>query len=95
MKALIASSFLFLFLLTLGPPLPFELSGFSILEIHGDVYVIGGWTDVGIGFAGRQSAIYQLTCSSGLCSWTTLKQQLKVPRYNTVAIPVPESFCTT
>ena len=58
-----------------------------MLEIHGDAYIFGG--DDG----GYDSAIYKLTCSSGICSWSTLNQELKVGRYYTVAIPVPDTFC--
>ena len=88
MKALFFISF---FLLTIGPPLPKAIYEFSMLEMHGDVYVIGGmdWNDFFY-----QSSIYQLSCSSGLCSWTTLNQQLKVARAWPVAIPVQDNFCT-
>ena len=78
------------FLLTLGPPLPKQLSGFSMLEIHGDAYIFGGY-DAGYNY---NSAIYKLTCSSGICSWSTLNQELKVARFRTVAIRVPDNFCT-
>ena len=76
------------FLLTLGPPLPKALNGVSIVEIQGDAFSFGGYD------GGSNSAIYQLTCSSGICSWSTLNQELKVGRYWTVAIPVPDNFCT-
>ena len=75
-------------LITLGPPLPKALSGFSMLEIHGDAFVFGGYD-----YPNYNSAIYQLTCSSGICNWSTLNQELKVARYLTVAIPVPDTFC--
>ena len=88
MKAFAFSSFIFPFLLTLGPPLPKAIYSFSMLEMHGDTYVIGG-SD-----GGAQSSIYQLSCSSGICSWTTLNQQLKVARYRLVAMPVQDNFCT-
>ena len=81
--------FYFPFLLTLGPPLPKALYRFSMLEIHGEAYIFGGddgWND--------NSAIYQITCSSGICSWSTLNQELNVARYNPVAIRVPDNFCT-
>ena len=78
----------FLFLLTLGPPLPKAIGGFSMLEMHGDTYVIGGYSGA------YESSIYQLSCSSGLCSWTTLNQQLKVARESPVAIPVQDSICS-
>jgi len=76
------------FLLTLGPPLPKALSGISIVEIQGDAFSFGG-----SGSSGYNSAIYQLTCSSGICSWSTLNQELKVARTITVAIFVPDNFC--
>ena len=87
----------FFFLLTLGPPLPKAMYGFSMLELKGDAYVIGGGnynahapttTDRAV------STIYKLSCSSGLCCWTTLSQQLKVARVNLVAMPVQDNFCT-
>jgi len=70
-----------------GPPLPKAIEGFSMLEMHGDTYVIGGYG------GGYNSAIYQLSCSSGLCSWTTLNQQLKVGRRYLVAIAVQDNLC--
>ena len=76
-------------LITLGPPLPKALRSLSMLEIHGDAFVFGGM-DSGYNY---NSAIYQLTCSSGICSWSTLNQELKVARAYTVAIPVPDTFC--
>ena len=73
-------------MLTLGPPLPKALCCFSMLEIHGDAYIFGGYG------SGYNSAIYKLTCSSGICSWSTLNQELKVARGETVAIRVPDDF---
>ena len=78
-------------LLTLGPPLPTTLYGFTMLEIHGDVYIFGG-RDSGYVY---QSSIYQLSCSSELCSWSTLNQQLKLGRNYLVTIQVQDNFCTT
>ena len=62
-----------------------------MLEIHGDAYVFGG---IGSGLI-LNSAIYQITCSSGICGWSTLNQELKVPRYSSVAIGVTGRFCPT
>ena len=81
------------FLLTLGPPLPKALWGHSVVEIQGDAFLFGGylgWFDNSYNY---NSAIYQLTCSSGICSWSTLNQELKVARYLTVAVPLPDNFC--
>jgi hypothetical protein len=77
------------FFLTLGPPLPKILHGPSVLEIQGDVFLFGGEDD-----NSKNAAIYQLGCSSGICSWSTINQELKVARRHLVAIPVPDSFCT-
>ena len=94
--------FIIYFLLTLGPPLPNHgpannawpnaLFGPSIVEIQGDAFLFGGrYFSNGWKY---NSAIYQLTCSSGTCSWSTNNQELKVGRQYHVAIPVPDSFCT-
>ena len=79
--------FFFIFL-TLGPALPQALYGHSMVEIQGDVFLFGGFG------SGYNSVVYQLSCSSGICSWATLNQALTVGRDLTVAIPVPDSFCT-
>ena len=89
MKALFFHSVLFM--PTLGPPLPNKLGEHSILEINGDLFVFGGEDD---SEDSLQSAIHQLTCSSGICRWSTINQSLKIARYRLVAIPVPDSFCT-
>ena len=80
-----------IFLLALGPKLPKTLAGHSMVEIHGDVFTFGGFYN---GVDGYNSAIYRFTCSSGICSWSTINQELKVARSNIVAIPVPDNFCT-
>ena len=65
-----------------------------MLEIKGDVFLFGGYVYSNVVDTSRyNSAIYQLSCSSGICSWATLNQALTVGRYDTVAIPVPDSFC--
>ena len=77
-------------MLTLGPPLPEALFGPGMLEIHGDAFSFGGREATMNDFI---SAIYRLTCSSGICCWLTINQELKVPRLNPVVIPVPDNFC--
>ena len=73
MKALLFQLF-FYFLLTLGPPLPLPgnfwnpgMHGFSMLEINGEVYSIGG-LGKGSGGGYNYDFIYQLSCSCGLCT---------------------------
>ena len=88
--------FFFIFL-TLGPALPKTLEGHSMLEIQGDVFLFGGYGSLNhssSSYYGYNLAIYQLSCSSGICSWATLNQALKVGRHTTVAILVPDTFCT-
>ena len=58
-----------------------------MLEMQGDLFLFGGNDEY------LYSSIYQFSCSSGICSWATLNQGLKVARTYTVAIPVPDSFC--
>ena len=72
-----------------GPELPRKLAGHKMVEIHGDVFTFGGFSDD----ADLNSAIYKFTCSSGICSWSTVNQELKAARTNAVAIPVPDNFC--
>jgi len=66
-----------------GPQMPKKLSGFSAVVLNGDLYTIGGY----------QTAIHRLSCSSGNCTWTTMDQELKVARWNQVAMAVPNDLC--
>ena len=75
----------------LGPALPKALYGSSMVELGENLYIIGGQTNDG---SGVQNEIHQLSCFSGLCSWTTLTQQLKVAREFLVAIPTDDTFCS-
>ena len=90
-KGIFFSLYFSFFFLTLGPALPKTLYAHSTLEIQGDVFLFGG---NGSSYSyNYNSAIYQLSCSSAICSWATLNQALTVGRRYTVAIPVPDSFC--
>ena len=70
--------------------MPKALYGHSMLEIQGDLFVFGGsdenWN--------MQSAVHKMSCSSEVCSWTTINQELKVARDLLVAMSVPNYFCT-
>ena len=68
--------------------MPKVLYGHSMLEIQGDLFVFGGYS------SGSQSEIHKMSCLSGVCSWTTINQELKVARQYLVAISVPDYFCT-
>ena len=37
-------------------------------------------------------AIYKITCSMGICKWTTLPQRLSISRSGMVAIAIPDSL---
>ena len=88
--------YLFLPFLTLGPPIPLPVDKwgqkyiyeYRMIEMQGDVFVFGG-----IG-SHDPKTIYKLSCSSGICSWSTLSQTLEFGKSLLVAIPVPDSFCT-
>ena len=69
--------------------MPKALYGHSMLEIQGDLFLFGGRDEN----HNQQSAIYKMSCSSGVCSWTTINQELNVARYYLVAISVPDYFC--
>ena len=70
--------------------MPKTLWGHSMLEIQGDLFVFGGWSSDG----GYQTEIHKMSCSSAVCSWNTINQELKVARQYLVAISVPDYFCT-
>ena len=89
MKGIFIYKYFFSLSLMLGPPLPKVLAEHSMVEINGDAYIFGGESYYG----DWNSAIYRLSCSSGICSWSTINQELKVARSYTVAIPVPDTFC--
>ena len=81
---------LFLFLLTLGPSWSRGLVDFAMHEHYGDIYVFGGKA----GSGDFQSAIYKLSCSNIICSWSINNQTLKEATTTRIAIHVPPSFCT-
>ena len=68
--------------------MPKGLSSHSMLEIQGDLFVFGGSS------SGYQTEIYKMSCSSEVCSWTTINQELNVARGFLVAMSVPDYFCT-
>ena len=77
----------FYFCCILGPRMPKSLGGHSAVQFGGDLYTIGGLPNA------YQKEIQRISCSSRVCTWTTINQQLKVGRSWTVAIPVMDSLC--
>ena len=90
MKTLSIISFLFCYVS--GPQMPKRIEALSAAEIRGDLYTIGGYSPDDAGK--KQTEIQKLTCSSRVCTWTTISQSLKVGRSYPVAIPVMDSLCT-
>jgi hypothetical protein len=72
--------------------MPKRIEALSAAEIGGDLYTIGGYSPDDAGK--KQTEIQKLTCSSRVCTWTTISQSLKVGRSYPVAIPVMDSLCT-
>ena len=72
--------------------MPKRIEALSSVEIEGDLYTIGGYSPEDAGK--KQTEIQKLTCSSRVCTWTTISQSLKVGRSYPVAIPVMDSLCT-
>ena len=64
------------------------LWGHEMVSIGYDLIVIGG-IPIGGGYSG---SIYKLSCSNNVCKWDKLLTQLKVPRYDFTAIPLPNDF---
>ena len=82
----------FLFWYISGPQMPKRIEALSTAEIGGDLYTIGGYSPDDAGK--KQTEIQKLSCSSRVCTWTTISKSLKVGRSYPVAIPVMDSMCT-
>ena len=59
-----------------------------MVRIGRDLIVIGGFNEYDV----SDGALFKLSCSNNTCKWETLTQKLKIPRYNFVAVPVPDDF---
>merc|ERR1719319_694530 len=73
-----------------GPQMTKTLYGSTAVQIEGDLYIVGGVSNDGYG---SQTAIHRMSCWSRNCTWTTMTQELKVARADSVAIAIPKSFC--
>ena len=72
-----------------GPNLPKKLYGHAVIGLDNDMIVLGG--NSGFWY---EKAIYRLSCANADCTWTTMKQALKVRRQYFVAIPMNNSQVT-
>ena len=67
--------------------MPKPLHSHSSVQFGDGLLVIGG-----ISNWDSQSAIYYFGCKAAMCSWTTMDQKLSEPRYNAVAMLIPNSL---
>ena len=74
-------------ILIIGPKMPKPLHSHSSVQFGDGLLVIGGISDWD-----SQSAIYYFGCKAAICSWTTMDQKLSEPRYNAVAMLIPNSL---
>ena len=74
------------FLLITGPKLPMGLFRHAMVELGNGQAIIGGF-----GYE-SQDKIYLFSCMDRNCSIHQLSQELSVPRYWFVAIPIPDTL---
>ena len=76
-----------IFVLFTGPNLPMRLREHTMVLLGKGLAIIGGYGDVN-----AQHAIHLLSCMYRNCSISTLSQELSMPRYWFVAIPIPDTI---
>ena len=79
------------FSLKLGPAMPKKLIGHSMIGYGQEELITIGGMDRHKNF---QKHFYRLTCSSGICKWSTMNQKLKDARSVFVAIPLKNSMAS-
>ena len=72
------------------PTYPSGLSNHDMVTVGHDLLVIGGRN--GTDPDTFSDSLFKLSCTLNLCHWETLFQKLEFPRYDFVAIPVPNDF---
>ena len=65
--------------------MPNKLQGHEIVPFDKDVVIVGGEFP-------QSSSLYRLTCQNQDCEWKTMSQQLKVARFDFVAILIPDEL---
>ena len=70
-----------------GPKLPEPLWSHTKVQLDNDLIIFGG-----ISNWHSQSNIYSFSCSQQNCIWTKLSQKLSIPRYNAIAMLIPDSL---
>ena len=70
-----------------GPKLPMKLNRHAMVQLGNGLAIIGG-----VGTNHIQAKIHHLSCINRKCKITTLSQELSVPRYWFLAIPIPDKI---
>ena len=65
------------------------MDGLKMVQIGNEVIVSGGNSNDG---TWEQKAFYKLNCISQGCTWQSMTTELSVPRYEHVAVVVPDNF---
>ena len=76
------------FLKFTGPKLPMKLDRHAMVQLGIGQAIIGGFSH---GY-GIQAKIHLLNCMNRNCSISTLNQELSVPRYWFLALPIPDTI---
>ena len=76
-----------IFVLFTGPKLPMRLREHTMVLLGKGLAIIGGYGD-----ENAQDKIHLLSCINRNCSISTLSQDLSMPRYMFVAIPIPDTI---
>ena len=76
-----------IFVLFTGPKLPMRLREHTMVLLGKGLAIIGGY-----GNETAQDKIHLLSCMNRNCSISTLSQELSMPRYWFVAIPIPDTI---
>ena len=78
-----------IFVLFTGPKLPMRLREHTMVLLGKGLAIIGGYGNVN---AQAEKKIHLLSCMNRNCSISTLSQELSMPRYWFVAIPIPDTI---
>ena len=84
-------------MLFLVEKMPQKLSGHKMVRVGFDLLVIGGsWINSDTLNWEYTTSLYKLTCKNKSCTWETLQNVLKEPRYAPVAFALPDDYfnCT-
>ena len=70
-----------------GPLLPMPLAKHSMVRLDKGQAILGGYS-----YGVYQAKIYSMTCSNKNCIISLLDRELSVPKFQFVAIPIPDTI---